>query len=107
MIFRIAIAILQVSKEELLTLDMEGMLKVCFCSCSKQKIWPITSLLSIGLETQFKNFRPFILKLIAQLIIYRCFQYFQKEMPARCETDPDYLIGLASQVKYNAKQMKK
>ncbi|KAM7305664.1 putative ecotropic viral integration site, partial [Ixodes scapularis] len=60
MIFRIAIAILQFCKEDILQLDMEGMLR-----------------------------------------------YFQKEMPSKCETDPDYLINLALQVKYNSKKIKK
>ncbi|XP_076316390.1 ecotropic viral integration site 5 ortholog-like isoform X2 [Tachypleus tridentatus] len=59
-IFRIAVTILQFCKEDILQLDMEGMLK-----------------------------------------------YFQKEMPAKCETDPDYLINKALQVKYNFKNMKK
>ncbi|XP_054713197.1 ecotropic viral integration site 5 ortholog-like isoform X2 [Uloborus diversus] len=34
-------------------------------------------------------------------------RYFQKEMPAKCEADPDYLINLAMQVKYSSKKMKK
>ncbi|CAL1270575.1 unnamed protein product [Larinioides sclopetarius] len=34
-------------------------------------------------------------------------RYFQKEMPAKCEADPDYLIGLAMQVKYSSKKMKR
>ncbi|KAG8199394.1 hypothetical protein JTE90_000262 [Oedothorax gibbosus] len=34
-------------------------------------------------------------------------RYFQKEMPAKCEADPDYLINLAMQVKYSPKKMKK
>ncbi|XP_076352112.1 ecotropic viral integration site 5 ortholog-like isoform X2 [Tachypleus tridentatus] len=59
-IFRIAVAILQFCKEDILQLDMEGMLK-----------------------------------------------YFQKEMPSKCETDPDYLINMALQVKYNTKKMKR
>ncbi|GIY07326.1 ecotropic viral integration site 5 protein homolog [Caerostris extrusa] len=33
-------------------------------------------------------------------------RYFQKEMPAKCEADPDYLIGVAMQVKYSSKKMK-
>ncbi|XP_054158022.1 ecotropic viral integration site 5 ortholog-like isoform X2 [Oppia nitens] len=60
MIFRISIAILLLCKEDLLRLDMEGLLK-----------------------------------------------YFQKEMPSKCETDPDYLVNLAAQVKYDPKKMKK
>ncbi len=60
MIFRLSIAILQLCKEELLKLDMEGLLK-----------------------------------------------YFQKEMPLKCEIDPDYLVNLAVQVKYDQKKMKK
>ena len=35
------------------------------------------------------------------------FQYFQKEMPALFEADPDSLMHLAFQVKYNPKKMKK
>src|SRR2546423_662070 len=50
MIFRLAIAILTVCREDLLKLDMEGLLK-----------------------------------------------YFQKEMPNKIETDPDYLVTLALQ----------
>ncbi|XP_076347706.1 ecotropic viral integration site 5 ortholog-like isoform X2 [Tachypleus tridentatus] len=34
-------------------------------------------------------------------------EYFQKEMPSKCETDPDYLVTMALQVKYNSKKMKK
>ena len=60
MIFRISIAILLLCKEDLLKLDMEGLLR-----------------------------------------------YFQKEMPLRCETDPDYLVSLSYQVKYDQKKMKK
>ncbi|XP_022254208.1 ecotropic viral integration site 5 ortholog-like isoform X1 [Limulus polyphemus] len=60
MIFRISVAILQFCKEDLIQLDMEGMLK-----------------------------------------------YFQKEMPSKCETDPDYLVTMTLQVKYNSKKMKK
>ncbi|XP_022249877.1 ecotropic viral integration site 5 protein homolog [Limulus polyphemus] len=59
-IFRISVAILQFCKEDILQLDMEGMLK-----------------------------------------------YFQKEMPSKCETDPNYIINMALQVKYNSKKMKK
>lgn len=59
-IFRLAIAVLTICKEDLLKLDMEGLLK-----------------------------------------------YFQKEMPEKCETDPDYLLSLALQVKYDPKKMKK
>ncbi|CAG2171885.1 unnamed protein product, partial [Oppiella nova] len=60
MIFRISIAILLLCKEDLLRLDMEGLLR-----------------------------------------------YFQKEMPSKCETDPDYLVNLCVQVKYDQKKMKK
>lgn len=60
MIFRISIAILLLCKEDLLKLDMEGLLR-----------------------------------------------YFQKEMPSKCELDPDYLVNLAIQVKYDQKKMKK
>jgi hypothetical protein len=59
-IFRTSIAILMLCREELLKLDMEGLLR-----------------------------------------------YFQKEMPSRCETDPDYLVTLAVGVKLDQKKMKK
>lgn len=60
MIFRISCAILTICKEDLLKLDMEGLLK-----------------------------------------------YFQKEMPAKCEVDPDYLVAQALQIKYDQKKMRK
>ncbi|XP_044734011.1 ecotropic viral integration site 5 ortholog isoform X2 [Chrysoperla carnea] len=59
-IFKVAIAMLTLGKEDLLCLDMEGMLK-----------------------------------------------FFQKELPPRAEADPDGLMLLAYNVKYNAKKMKK
>lgn len=59
-IFRLSIAILQLCRDDLLKLDMEGLLK-----------------------------------------------YFQKEMPLRCEIDPDYLVNLAINVKLDQKKMKK
>ena len=59
-IFCLSIAILQMCRDELLKLDMEGLLK-----------------------------------------------YFQKEMPLRCEVDPDYLVHLAINVKLDQKKLKK
>lgn len=34
-------------------------------------------------------------------------KFFQKEVPAKCEIDPDYLIQLAMAIKYDQKKMKK
>lgn len=34
-------------------------------------------------------------------------RYFQKEMPSRCEIDPDYLVHLAINIKLDQKKMKK
>lgn len=35
------------------------------------------------------------------------FQFFQKDLPTRADTDPDGLMLLAYNVKFNAKKMKK
>ncbi|CAH1180184.1 unnamed protein product [Phaedon cochleariae] len=59
-IFKVAMAMLTLGKEELMSLDMEGMLK-----------------------------------------------YFQKELPALAEADPEALMQSAYEMKYNAKKMKK
>lgn len=59
-LFRLSIAILQLCRDDLLKLDMEGLLK-----------------------------------------------FFQKELPLRCEIDPDYLIHLTVNVKFDQKKMKK
>ena len=59
-IFRIAVAILTLSKEELFSMDMEGMLK-----------------------------------------------YFQRDMPAKFESDPEAFFQLAYSLRYNVKKMKK
>ncbi|XP_050509320.1 ecotropic viral integration site 5 ortholog isoform X1 [Diabrotica virgifera virgifera] len=59
-IFKVALAMLTLGKEELMSLDMEGMLK-----------------------------------------------YFQKELPAHAEADPEALMQTAYEMKYNAKKMKK
>ena len=60
MIFRISLGILMICKEDLLKLDMEGLLR-----------------------------------------------YFQKEMPAKCEIDPDYLVAQSLSIKYDMKKLKK
>ncbi|XP_060519386.1 ecotropic viral integration site 5 ortholog isoform X3 [Cylas formicarius] len=59
-IFKVALAMLTLGKDELMSLDMEGMLK-----------------------------------------------YFQKELPAKAEADPEGLLQLAYGMKYNPKKMKK
>ncbi|CAG9761550.1 unnamed protein product [Ceutorhynchus assimilis] len=59
-IFKVALAMLTLGKDDLMSLDMEGMLK-----------------------------------------------YFQKELPAKAESDPEGLMQLAYSMKYNAKKMKK
>ncbi|KAF2900502.1 hypothetical protein ILUMI_05682 [Ignelater luminosus] len=59
-IFKVALAMLVLGKEDLMSLDMEGMLK-----------------------------------------------FFQKELPARAEADPEGLLQSAYNMKYNAKKMKK
>nr|CAD7196638.1 unnamed protein product [Timema douglasi] len=59
-IFKVALALLTVGKEDLLCFDMEGMLK-----------------------------------------------FFQKELPAKAEADPDNLMNLAYNIKINPKRMKK
>lgn len=35
------------------------------------------------------------------------FQFFQKELPARAEADPEGLLNSAYSIKYNSKKMKK
>uniref|UniRef100_A0A146KNV6 TBC1 domain family member CG11727 n=1 Tax=Lygus hesperus TaxID=30085 RepID=A0A146KNV6_LYGHE len=59
-IFKVALALLQMGKEDLLCLDMEGMLK-----------------------------------------------YFQKELPVRADSDPEAVMNIAYNVKFNAKRMQK
>lgn len=44
---------------------------------------------------------------LLRLDMERLITYFQKEMPIRIESDPDYLISRACQVKYDSKKMKK
>ncbi|KAG9511419.1 Ecotropic viral integration site 5 ortholog-like, partial [Fragariocoptes setiger] len=60
MVFRLSIAILMICKEDLLKLDMEGLLK-----------------------------------------------YFREDIIPRLEIEPEYLVQLACQVKYDAKKLKK
>lgn len=59
-IFKVALSMLILGKDDLMSLDMEGMLK-----------------------------------------------YFQKELPAKAEADPEGLLQMAYSMKYNAKKMKK
>ncbi|XP_066148565.1 ecotropic viral integration site 5 ortholog isoform X5 [Euwallacea fornicatus] len=59
-IFKVALSMLILGKDDLMSLDMEGMLK-----------------------------------------------YFQKELPAKAEADPEGLLQMAYNMKYNAKKMKK
>lgn len=41
------------------------------------------------------------------LIYFQNFQFFQKELPERCESDPEYMFNLAFSMKINTKKMKK
>ena len=91
-IFRLAISLLLIGKPELLVQDMEGVIRVSF-----QKIISIT-LICLRFDV-----------VICILIVYLhyIFQYFQKEMPANFESDPDEVINLAFSLKINQKRMKK
>ena len=44
---------------------------------------------------------------ITMYVVSVCFQYFQKEMPAKFESDPEMVMSLAFSLKINAKKMKK
>jgi hypothetical protein len=79
-IFKIAIALLIIGKESLLSLDMEAMLKVC---CFK--------------FLKLENYINYIYVL----------QYFQKELPQKIENDAEGMFNLAYSVKINTKKMKK
>ena len=84
-IFRLALALLTIGKPNLLVYDMEGVIRVR--EKHTKEIWwdNITS--------------------ICQLC---CFpQYFQKDMPARFESDPEEVMNLAFSIKINQKKMKK
>lgn len=80
-IFKMALAMLAIGKESLLSLDMEAMLKV------RQSHWHMHS------------FWYWIFGLY--------FQFFQKDLPERVQNDPDNLFNLSFSIKINTKKMKK
>ena len=86
-IFRLAVAILTFGKDDLLSLDMEGMLKV------KRETYVKTT----SIDTVFDYDFLFLFNL----------KYFQKEVPARFDPCPDPLFTAAYNVKYSLKRMKK
>jgi ecotropic viral integration site 5 protein len=79
-IFKVALSLLTIAKDDLLSLDMEGMLKV-----SHQN-----NLVGNGLFT-----------------IFPLLQFFQKELPPRAESDAEGLMQMAYGIKLNPKRMKK
>ena len=82
MIFKIALALLMIGKETVLSLDMEAMLKVaCYHN----------SIISTTVITNVVSF----------------LQYFQKELPVKVESDVEGLFNLAYSIKINQKKMKK
>ena len=89
-IFRLALALLMLGKNELLVQDMEGVIRVriyFFDGSSAGSKWRPSHFLLFC--------RPFLL------------QYFQKDMPAKFEADPEGVINLAFSIKINQKKMKK
>lgn len=82
-IFKMALAMLVLGKEQLLSMDMEAMLKVKL----KRFVW-----LTFGWSSNF---------------LFNFPQFFQKEIPQRIESDPDSLFNLAFAMKINTKKMKK
>lgn len=79
-IFKMALAMLVIGKESLLSLDMEAMLKV------RREIH--------FLRDQKFNFEFFV-------------QFFQKDLPERVQNDPENLFNIAFTIKINTKKMKK
>lgn len=84
-IFKIALALLTIGKETVLSLDMEAMLKVSF------------SYHSASFRLPADNDKYFDILL----------QYFQKELPGKVESDVEGLFNLAYSIKINQKKMKK
>lgn len=83
MIFKIALALLTIGKETVLSLDMEAMLKVYF-------VIALIELSAIDSDDRDS-----------------LFQYFQKELPGKVESDVEGLFTLAYSIKINQKKMKK
>lgn len=83
MIFKIALALLTIGKETVLSLDMEAMLKVYLV---------IASIKLSAIDSDDRD---------------SFFQYFQKELPGKVESDVEGLFTLAYSIKINQKKMKK
>lgn len=105
-IFRLAVAILALGKEDLLSLDMEGMLKVGFTqnAIMMMRIFFLFShLLCVCVRTP-----KTIDEKESKYACVICFpQYFQKEVPSRYDSCPDALFAAAYNVKYSARRIKK
>lgn len=82
-IFKMALAMLVIGKESLLSLDMEAMLKV---------------------QTPSRN-SPIHVRILIRPCI--SFQFFQKDLPERVQNDPENLFNIAFTIKINTKKMKK
>ena len=78
-IFRLALALLLLGKNELLVQDMEGVIRVNIIS-----IYQLS-------QSYFEN----------------KFQYFQRDMPTKFESDPETVFTAAYNVKINQKKMKR
>ena len=114
-IFRLALALLTIGKPNLLVYDMEGVIRVSTKqplsaklegSCGKSIVLQKTS--TVGPEEYLflKSYLPSaIWNIMTLCVLY--FQYFQKDMPARFESDPEEVMNLAFSLKINHKKMKK
>lgn len=83
-IFKMALAMLVIGKESLLSLDMEAMLKVN----------------NFFLRSINKIDSPFLTPTLS-------IQFFQKDLPERVQNDPENLFNIAFTIKINTKKMKK
>ena len=80
-IFRVGLALLDCSQEQLLQMDMEDMIKVRG-GARRQRRWEVTRAHSVP-------------------------QHFQKGLKSVHEDDPDQLVAKALKIKLNPKKMKK
>lgn len=95
-IFRLALALLLLGKNELLVQDMEGVIRVRLAHFDK--LFPRILEFFVHTHTldSFYGNKGVFLS-----------QYFQKDMPANFDSDPEGVINLAFSIKINQKKMKK
>ncbi|XP_017304089.1 ecotropic viral integration site 5 protein homolog, partial [Diaphorina citri] len=109
----VALALLGIGKEALLSLDMEGMLKYfqkelpLKADADPDALMQAAYKISYNTKKMKKMEKEYTVMKTKEQEEMIELKYFQKELPLKADADPDALMQAAYKISYNTKKMKK